>query len=107
MFCSSHFSFIGFCSLLVTKLQKYYVIIANTLQGKMGKMEKKGKKITQLKWQKNTKNQKKKIWDERNISDNLKMKIKNVSVSSFMEFLMMMDPKKQDFLSKINRLEGN
>ena len=35
------------------------------------------------------------------------MKIKNVSVSSFMEFLMMMDPKKQDFLSKINRLEGN
>ena len=35
----------------------------NILQGKMGKTEKNGKKITQLKWP-NAKNQNTKIWDE-------------------------------------------
>ena len=34
------------------KLQKYYVIFVYILQGKMGKKEKTGKKITQLKWPK-------------------------------------------------------
>ena len=34
------------------KMQKYYVIFVYILQGKMGKMEKTGKKITQLKWPK-------------------------------------------------------
>ena len=33
----------------VTKIQKYYVIFVNILQGKMGKMKKNGKKITLLK----------------------------------------------------------
>ena len=36
----------------VTKIQKYYVIFVYILQGKMGKTEKNGKKITQLKWPK-------------------------------------------------------
>ena len=39
-------------SLLATKLQKYYVIFVYILKGKMGKTEKTGKKITQLKWPK-------------------------------------------------------
>ena len=33
----------------VTKIQKFYVIFDYILQGKMGKKEKNGKKITQLK----------------------------------------------------------
>ena len=33
----------------VTKIRKYYVIFVYILQGKMGKTEKNGKKITQLK----------------------------------------------------------
>ena len=33
----------------VMKIQKYYVIFVYILQGKMGKTEKTGKKITQLK----------------------------------------------------------
>ena len=33
----------------VTKIQKYHVIFVYILQGKMGKIEKNGKKITQLK----------------------------------------------------------
>ena len=33
---------------LATKLQKYYVIFVYIVQGKMGKTEKNGKKITQL-----------------------------------------------------------
>ena len=36
----------------VMKIQKYYVIFVYILQGKMGKTEKNGKKITQLKWPK-------------------------------------------------------
>ena len=52
----------GFWSLLATKIWKYYVIFVYILQGKM---EKNGKKITQLKW---PKYQKIKIWDERNNS---------------------------------------
>ena len=36
----------------VMKLQKYYVIFVNILQGQMGKTEKNGKKIMQLKWPK-------------------------------------------------------
>ena len=36
----------------VTKIRKYYVIFVYILQGKMGKTEKNGKKITQLKWPK-------------------------------------------------------
>ena len=39
------------------KIRKYKVIFVYILQGKMGKTEKNGKKITQLKWP-NTKNQK-------------------------------------------------
>ena len=35
-----------------TKIQKYYVNFVYILQGKMGKTEKNGKKITQLKWPK-------------------------------------------------------
>ena len=34
------------------KIRKYYVIFFYILQGKMGKMEENGKKITQLKWPK-------------------------------------------------------
>ena len=41
-----------FWSLLATKIWKYYVIFVYILQGKMGKTEKTGKKITQLKWPK-------------------------------------------------------
>ena len=52
VFRRSCFLFLGFWSLLATKLQKYYIIFVYILQGKMGKMEKKGKKITQLKWPK-------------------------------------------------------
>ena len=36
----------------VTKIQKYYIIFVYILQGKMGKTEKTGKEITQLKWPK-------------------------------------------------------
>ena len=36
----------------VTKIRKYYIIFVYILQGKMGRMEKNGKKITQLKWPK-------------------------------------------------------
>ena len=36
----------------VTKIRKYYVIFVYILQGKMGKTENNGKKITQLKWPK-------------------------------------------------------
>ena len=36
----------------VTKIRKYYVIFAYILQGKMGKTQKSGKKIMQLKWPK-------------------------------------------------------
>ena len=32
-----------------TKMRKYYIIFVYILQGKMGRMEKNGKKITQLK----------------------------------------------------------
>ena len=39
----------GFWSLLATKLRKYYEIFVYILQGKMGKTEKNGKKIMQLK----------------------------------------------------------
>ena len=68
--CATNVSFIpffifGFWSLLATKLQKYHVIFVNILQGKMGKTEKNGKKITQS--NQNCKNQTTKIWDERNI----------------------------------------
>ena len=49
----------------VMKIRKYYVIFFYILQGKMGKTEKNGKKITQLKW---SKYQKIKVWDERNNS---------------------------------------
>ena len=38
-----------FRSLLATNLRKYYVLFVYILHGKMGKMEKNGKKITQLK----------------------------------------------------------
>ena len=48
----------------VTKIWKYYVIFVYILQGKIGKMEKKGLKSCNQ----NTKNQKTKIWDERNIN---------------------------------------
>ena len=47
----------------VMKIQKYYVIFVYILQGKMGKTEKNATKVT--------KNQKTKIWDERNISVHL------------------------------------
>ena len=36
----------------VTKIWKYYVIFVYILQGKMGKTEKNGKKITQIEWPK-------------------------------------------------------
>ena len=39
----------GFWLLVVTKLQKYYVIFVYILQGKVGKTERKGKKIKELK----------------------------------------------------------
>ena len=51
MFRSFHFLFYDFWSLgdKVTKIRKYYVIFVYILKGKMGKTEKNGKKITQLK----------------------------------------------------------
>ena len=49
MFRSSNFSFLVTFGDKVTKIRKYYVIFVYILQGKMGKMEKNGKKITQLK----------------------------------------------------------
>ena len=55
MFRSSHFFVLGFWSLLATILQriwKYYVIFVYILQGKLGKTERTGKKILQLKWPK-------------------------------------------------------
>ena len=36
----------------VTEIWKYYVIFVYSLQGKMGKTEKTGKKITQVTWPK-------------------------------------------------------
>ena len=53
MFCFVHLIF-DFWFLVtfvdeVTKMQKYYVFFVYILQGKMGKTEKNGKKITQLK----------------------------------------------------------
>ena len=48
LFFSFHFSFLVFGD-EVTKIRKYYVIFVYILQGKMGKTEKTGKKITQLK----------------------------------------------------------
>ena len=49
MFRSSHFSFLVTFGNEVTKIQKYFIIFVYILQGKMGKTEKNGKKITQLK----------------------------------------------------------
>ena len=66
IFCFVHPIF-GFWSLLATELQsirKYNVNFVYILQGKMGKMEKPGKKIMQLMW---PKYQKMKTWDERNM----------------------------------------
>ena len=67
MFRSSHFSFLVLVTFgnEVTKIRKYYVIFVYILQGKMGKTEKNGKKITQLKWPKYQKPRRKQ-WDERN-----------------------------------------
>ena len=48
----------------VTKIQKYYVIFVNILQGKMGKMKKKRKENHAFKVTKIPKYQKTKIWDE-------------------------------------------
>ena len=48
------------------KIQKYYVIFVDILQAKVGKTEKENHP-TELSDQ-NTKNQKTKIWDERNTS---------------------------------------
>ena len=48
------------------KVQKYYVIFVDILQAKVGKTEKENRP-TELSDQ-NTKNQKTKIWDERNTS---------------------------------------
>ena len=48
MFRSSHFSFLVTFGDEVTKIQKKYVIFVYILQGKMGKIEQNGKKITQL-----------------------------------------------------------
>ena len=56
------------------KIGKYYVIFVNILQGNMGKMEKKPNENHTTNCDQNTKNQKTKIWDERNI--NLKSKLK-------------------------------
>ena len=55
-FCYVHSIFrflflVTFCD-EVTKIQKYYVIFVYILQDKMGKTEKTGKKIMQLKWPK-------------------------------------------------------
>ena len=47
--------FFGFSSLLSMRLWKYYIIFVYILQGKIGKTEKNGKKIAQLKWQKHQK----------------------------------------------------
>ena len=54
VFCSSHFSYFVLVTFgdKVKKIWRYYVIFVYILQGKMGKMEKKGKKITHLKWPK-------------------------------------------------------
>ena len=52
MFRPSQFSFLVIFGDKVTKIRKYYVIFVYILQGKMGKMEKNGKKITQLRWPK-------------------------------------------------------
>ena len=49
MFHSSNFSFLVTFGNEVTQIRKYYVIFVYILQGKMAKMEKNGKKITQLK----------------------------------------------------------
>ena len=50
--CSCHSLFFVFLSLLATRLQKYCVSFVYNLQGKMGKTERKGKKIKELKWPK-------------------------------------------------------
>ena len=57
------FWFLVFFGNEVTK--KYYIIFVYVLQGKMGKTEKNRKENQATKV---TKNQKTKIWDERNIS---------------------------------------
>ena len=77
MFCSSHFWFLVTFGNEVTKIQKYYVIFVYILQGQMGKTEKKGKKITQLKWPKYqkpkdenmgwTKQKKRKWWEKKSM----------------------------------------
>ena len=64
MFRSSHFWFLVTFGDEVTKIRKYYIIFVYILQGKMGKTEKKRKENHTTKV---TKNQKAKIWDERNI----------------------------------------
>ena len=54
------------------KIQKYNVIVVYILQGKMGKTEKKGKKITQLKWPKYQKPKGKNMgWTKQKIQINL------------------------------------
>ena len=62
--------FFGFSSLLSMRLWKYYIIFVYILQGKIGKTEKNGTKIKQLKQPKYKKKQKPKIGDERNIRVN-------------------------------------
>ena len=52
MFRSFHFLFLVTFGDEVMKIQKYYSIFIYIMQGKMGKTEKNGKKITQLKWPK-------------------------------------------------------
>ena len=54
LFRSSHFSFLVFGHFWwrFTKIRKYYVIFVYIWQGKMGKREKNGAKLTQLKWPK-------------------------------------------------------
>ena len=67
MFYSSHYLFLVTFGDEVTKIQKYFVIFVYILQGKMGKTEKTERKSRNYSDQ-NTKNQKTKIWDERNIN---------------------------------------
>ena len=55
----------GFLSLLATKLQNYYIIFVNFFQGKTDEKQKENH-ATKVTKKPKTKNQKKKIWDERN-----------------------------------------
>ena len=66
MFCLYHFSFLVTFGDKVTKIPKYYIIFVYILQGKMGKTEKTERKSSNYSEQ-NTKDQKTKLWDERNI----------------------------------------